>query len=38
MLTESRLRHLLRSFAELRLGVVGDFFLDAYYDCDPRLD
>lgn len=38
MLTESRLRHLLRSFADLRIGVVGDFFLDAYYDCDPRLD
>ncbi len=38
MLSESRLRHLLRSFAQLRIGVVGDFFLDAYYDCDPRLD
>ena len=38
MLSESRLRQLLRSFPSLRLGVVGDFFLDAYYDCDPRLD
>ena len=38
MLSELRLRHLLRSFADLRIGVVGDFFLDAYYDCDQRLD
>jgi rfaE bifunctional protein kinase chain/domain len=38
MLSESRLRHLLASFPSLRIGVVGDFFLDAYYDCDPRLD
>jgi rfaE bifunctional protein kinase chain/domain len=38
MLGESRLRQLLRAFPGLRLGVVGDFFLDAYYDCDPRLD
>lgn len=38
MLSESRLRQLLAAFPKLRLGVVGDFFLDAYYDCDPRLD
>lgn len=33
-----RLKQLLRSFADLRLGVIGDFFLDAYFDCDPQLD
>ena len=39
MLIEERdLRSILESFAGLRLGVVGDFFLDAYFDCDPRLD
>ena len=38
MLSETRLRQLLHSFPNLRIGVVGDFFLDAYYDCDPRLD
>jgi rfaE bifunctional protein kinase chain/domain len=38
MLRESRLRQLLDTFPKLRLGVVGDFFLDAYYDCDPQLD
>lgn len=33
-----RLRQLLARTRELRVAVVGDFFLDAYYDCDPRLD
>lgn len=37
-LAESRLEQLLRNFAGLRIGVLGDFFLDAYYDCDPILD
>jgi len=38
MLEESRLRQILRAFPRLCLGVVGDFFLDAYFDCDPRLN
>jgi rfaE bifunctional protein kinase chain/domain len=38
MLSETRLRQLLDAFPKLRIGVVGDFFLDAYYDCDPRLN
>lgn len=39
MLIEERdLRSILGSFGSLHLGVVGDFFLDAYFDCDPRLD
>ena len=36
-LAKGRLRDISRCFARLRLGVVGDFFLDAYYDCDPGL-
>lgn len=32
-----RLRELLRQFTELRIGVVGDFFLDKYLDVDPTL-
>ena len=36
-LTLARLAELLDSFAGLRLGVVGDFFLDSYFDCDPGL-
>ena len=37
-LTPTRLRTLLAAFLPLRIGVIGDFFLDAYYDCDPALD
>ena len=37
-LTPTRLRTLLAAFPPLRIGVIGDFFLDAYYDCDPALD
>ena len=37
-LTPSRLRTLLAGYSSLRVGVVGDFFLDAYFDCDPELD
>ena len=33
-----RLEELLASVRGLRIAVVGDFFLDAYYDCDPGLD
>ena len=28
---------LLSGFPQLRIGVVGDFFLDAYFDCNPLL-
>ncbi len=38
MLTERRLKTLLAAFSDLHIGVVGDFFLDAYYDCNPALD
>ncbi|MEE3258262.1 MAG: PfkB family carbohydrate kinase [Candidatus Latescibacterota bacterium] len=37
-LTPTRLRALLDVFPSLRVGVIGDFFLDAYFDCDPALD
>ena len=37
-LTPTRLRNLLDSLPALRVGVIGDFFLDAYFDCDPSLD
>lgn len=37
-LTPTRLRALLDLFPSLRIGVIGDFFLDAYFDCDPALD
>ncbi|MEW6752619.1 MAG: PfkB family carbohydrate kinase [Candidatus Latescibacterota bacterium] len=38
MLGPGRLRGLLGSFPALRIGVVGDFFLDAYYDCHRALE
>ena len=34
----TRLRALLNAFPALRIGVVGDFFLDSYLECDPALD
>jgi rfaE bifunctional protein kinase chain/domain len=37
-LDRKRLRAILSRFSDLRIGVVGDFFLDSYYDCDPDLD
>ena len=37
-LPRRRLDELLRRLAGLRIAVVGDFFLDAYYDCDRDLD
>ena len=37
-LNGKRLQQILGSFASLRVGVVGDFFLDSYFDCDPDLD
>jgi len=36
-LDEGRLKQILRIFPDLTLAVLGDFFLDAYYDCDPAL-
>ena len=33
-----RLRQLLGRFSDLRIAVVGDFFLDSHFDCDPTLD
>lgn len=33
-----RAAEILKAFTGLRLAVVGDFFLDAYYDCDPALE
>lgn len=37
-LPRTRLRVLLDTFPTLHIGVLGDFFLDAYFDCDPGLD
>ena len=37
-LAPTRLRALLEVFPALRIGVVGDFFLDSYRECDPALD
>ena len=37
-LSPTRLRALLEAFPALRIGVVGDFFLDSYLECDPSLD
>ena len=32
-----RLDELLQQFGRLRVGVIGDFFLDKYLDVDPAL-
>ena len=37
-LSPTRLRTLMAAFPTLRIGVVGDFFLDSYRECDPALD
>ena len=37
-LAPTRLRTLLKAFPALRIGVVGDFFLDSYLECDSALD
>ncbi|NMC19764.1 MAG: carbohydrate kinase [Thermogutta sp.] len=34
---EARLREWLERFSNLRIGVLGDFFLDKYLDVDPNL-
>lgn len=36
-LSPTRLQTLLEAFPALRIGVVGDFFLDSYLECDPAL-
>lgn len=36
-MNQERLAGLLEKFSELRLGVVGDFFLDKYLVLDPQL-
>lgn len=36
-MTDQRLEQLLAQFARLRIAVVGDFFLDKYFDVDPLL-
>ncbi|MFA6110050.1 MAG: PfkB family carbohydrate kinase [Candidatus Latescibacterota bacterium] len=33
-----RAAEILEAFPGLRLAVIGDFFLDAYFDCDPALE
>ena len=37
-LSPSRLQSILSAYPSLSIGVIGDFFLDAYFDCDPNLD
>ena len=37
-MNESRLREFLGQFPQLRIAVVGDFFLDKYLLIDPELD
>ena len=37
-LAPTRLRTLVEAFPALRIGVVGDFFLDSYFECDPALN
>ena len=32
-----RLRSLMRRFSDIRIAVIGDFFLDLYFDVDPVL-
>lgn len=38
MIEEQRLRDILIIYKDLHIAVIGDFFLDAYFDCNPRLD
>ncbi len=37
-LSPTRLHTLVEAFPALRIGVVGDFFLDSYRECDPALN
>jgi len=36
-LSDARLHELVRRFADARIAVIGDFFLDKYLDVDPDL-
>ena len=38
LIERERLEQLLAKFSEVRIAVVGDFFLDRYWDIDPTLD
>ncbi len=37
-LSQQHLTELLEKFPHTRIAVVGDFFLDNYLDCDPRIE
>ncbi|MFN3422943.1 MAG: carbohydrate kinase, partial [Armatimonadota bacterium] len=37
MVNEQRLKGLLDNFTEVKIALVGDFFLDKYLDCDRSL-
>ena len=37
-LAPTRLHTLVEAFPALRIGIVGDFFLDSYLECDPALN
>lgn len=37
-MTLSRLRELLSKFQDLKIAVIGDLFLDQWFDIDPALD
>ena len=36
-MTPERLDQIIARFAQARIAVIGDFFLDKYLDVDPRL-
>lgn len=36
-LSQERLAELIARFPQVRIAVVGDFFLDKYLDCDPEI-
>lgn len=38
MMNPERLRQLTARFADCRIAVIGDYFLDKYLDVDPELD
>ncbi len=38
MLSIERLQALLAAFGSLKIGLVGDLFLDRYLDIDPELE
>jgi len=38
LITRKKLQDIIRIHKNLHIGIVGDFFLDAYFDCNPLLD